>query len=172
MKNGREAIDVTATSEYDLILMDCHMPVMDGFATTKLLRDRERTSGSSAKRVPIIAVTAIVAQGDRERCLAAGRDAYAVSYNNLTRPARDRGENWGVAGVGCFVPPEPRPPPRQPLPAPRSRTAHYTQECDAAPGEAKSVGDKRGRRARQENEEPTRSRCRVPPLPTAPPIDQ
>ena len=70
--NGRQALEAHAQAAFDLILMDCHMPEMDGFAATKQIRERERSS--SGKRVPIIALTANAMAQDREDCLAAGMD--------------------------------------------------------------------------------------------------
>jgi signal transduction histidine kinase/CheY-like chemotaxis protein/HPt (histidine-containing phosphotransfer) domain-containing protein len=70
--NGREAVDAHAQAAFDLILMDCHMPEMDGFAATKQIRERERST--VGQRVPIIALTANAMAQDREDCLAAGMD--------------------------------------------------------------------------------------------------
>jgi PAS domain S-box-containing protein len=71
VNNGREALDAHAQGAFDLILMDCHMPEMDGFEATRALREREASSG---KRMPIVALTANAMAQDREACLSAGMD--------------------------------------------------------------------------------------------------
>jgi CheY-like chemotaxis protein/HPt (histidine-containing phosphotransfer) domain-containing protein len=71
--NGREALAVWGSQDFDLILMDVQMPVMDGFEATQAIRARERQSG---KHVPIIAMTAHALKGDRELCLETGMDDY------------------------------------------------------------------------------------------------
>jgi len=68
--NGAGAVDAVATQGVDLVLMDCQMPEMDGYAATAAIR----AAGGAASRIPIVAVTANVMAGDRERCLAAGMD--------------------------------------------------------------------------------------------------
>jgi two-component system sensor histidine kinase/response regulator len=72
--NGQEALSALASHPYGLVLMDCRMPVMDGFATTQAIRDGQ--AGESMRRVPIVAMTADAMGGDRERVLAAGMDDY------------------------------------------------------------------------------------------------
>jgi len=72
--NGQAVLDALAQGEYGAILMDCQMPVMDGFTATRMIRRQEKVSGKP--RVPIIALTASTMQGDRERCLAAGMDDF------------------------------------------------------------------------------------------------
>ena len=71
--NGKEALDKFGTSNYDVILMDIQMPVMDGFLATKKIREIEASTNSFT---PIIAITANAMSGDRETCLAAGMDEY------------------------------------------------------------------------------------------------
>jgi CheY-like chemotaxis protein len=72
--DGREALAALASEPFDLVLMDCQMPVLDGLAATAAWRQREGSTGG--RRVPIIALTADVIKGVRERCRAAGMDDY------------------------------------------------------------------------------------------------
>jgi CheY-like chemotaxis protein len=72
--NGREALQMQRDFGYDIVFMDCQMPVMDGYETTRALRRHEREVG--AQRVPVIAMTAAAADEDRRRCLEAGMDDY------------------------------------------------------------------------------------------------
>jgi len=71
--NGRAAVDALTAQSYDLVLMDCHMPEMDGFEATLAIRKRELQSN---RRVPIVAMTANARSEDREACLAVGMDDY------------------------------------------------------------------------------------------------
>lgn len=73
--NGIEAATAAARHPYDLILMDCQMPEMDGFEATKAIRNRELIT-STSKKVPIVAMTANAMAGDRDKCLASGMDDY------------------------------------------------------------------------------------------------
>jgi two-component system sensor histidine kinase/response regulator len=73
--NGAEALERIAESTFDAVLMDCQMPVMDGFTATRHIRESERQSGRG-KRLPIIALTANVMTEDRKSCIDAGMDAH------------------------------------------------------------------------------------------------
>ncbi|MDX1947561.1 MAG: ammonium transporter [Pirellulaceae bacterium] len=84
--NGQEAIDALRRGGYALVLMDCQMPVLDGFAASRRIRELEsRGEFSHAGAIPIVALTANAVSGDRELCLAAGMSDYA------TKPI-DRGQ--------------------------------------------------------------------------------
>jgi signal transduction histidine kinase/ActR/RegA family two-component response regulator len=74
-ENGLEALERCAEERFDLVLMDCQMPALDGFEATRRIRERERGSG---ERVPIVALTANALVGDRETCLAAGMDDFVA----------------------------------------------------------------------------------------------
>ncbi|MDQ7076230.1 MAG: response regulator [Gammaproteobacteria bacterium] len=88
--NGLEALLLVQQHRYDLILMDCQMPVMDGYEATQKLRKRER---AQRRYVPIIGITANALVGDREKCLDAGMDDYLPKP---IRPAELRGalQEW------------------------------------------------------------------------------
>lgn len=80
--NGREALQALREGNYSLVLMDCQMPEMDGYAATRALRQEEARSESHA-HVVIVAMTAEAMKGDRERCLSAGMDDYIAKPVNL-----------------------------------------------------------------------------------------
>ena len=82
-ENGRAALEQMEQGTVDLVLMDCQMPVMDGFSAVREMRERERVSRTS--RIPVIAVTANAMNGEAGRCLQAGMDAYLAKPFTLTQ---------------------------------------------------------------------------------------
>jgi PAS domain S-box-containing protein len=80
-RNGEEALAASAENEFDVVLMDLEMPIMDGMQATRAIRQREQ---GSDKHLAIIAMTAHAMTGDREKCLAAGMDGY------VAKPVRQR----------------------------------------------------------------------------------
>ncbi|MBF0623557.1 MAG: PAS domain S-box protein [Magnetococcales bacterium] len=84
-ENGLQALDMMEDPGLELVLMDCQMPEMDGYETTRRHRRREQTAGTG-RRLPVVALTAYAMSGDREKCLAAGMDDYLakpVTRQNL-----------------------------------------------------------------------------------------
>jgi CheY-like chemotaxis protein/HPt (histidine-containing phosphotransfer) domain-containing protein len=111
--NGREAVDLTASREFDVVLMDVQMPELDGLSATREIRQREQRTG---RHVPIIAMTAHALTGDRERCLDSGMDEY------LSKPIRPRQLVETIAVVtgtalivGPVAPPGPEPKRQEPV---------------------------------------------------------
>lgn len=88
VENGREAVEAVATGRFDLVLMDCQMPELDGFEATRTIRKDEEESG---RRTTIIALTANAMEGYEERCIDAGMDDYLskpVTADQLTSMLR------------------------------------------------------------------------------------
>jgi len=81
VENGLEALTAIQAEEFDLVLMDVHMPEMDGLEATRRLRAAEKESGGHQR---VVAMTALVMKGDKERCLEAGMDGY------LPKPIRSQ----------------------------------------------------------------------------------
>jgi CheY-like chemotaxis protein len=80
-ENGQQAIDLLERDWFDIVLMDCQMPLLDGLSATRIIRAKERDSGSAP--VPIVAVTANAFDSDRAAALEAGMDDF------LTKPFTD-----------------------------------------------------------------------------------
>ena len=92
VSDGRQALEAVSKNTFDLILMDCQMPEMDGFEATAIIREKER----NRRHTPICALTANAMDGDRERCLAAGMDDYLCKPIGLDQ-LRGVVERWIAA---------------------------------------------------------------------------
>ncbi len=95
MDDGVAALAALEQTRYHLVLMDCHMPGMDGYAATRELRRRE----IGLRRTPVIALTANAYASDREACLAAGMDDYLSKPVTLKRLGEVLAR-WGEVEVG------------------------------------------------------------------------
>ncbi|GFO62182.1 hypothetical protein GMPD_01010 [Geomonas paludis] len=108
--NGAEALEAVARCDFDLIFMDCQMPIMDGYAATRAIRERENKA--EGKHRTIIALTAHAMRGDREQCFAAGMDDYltkpftqAQMVTLLQRWIRPQaGDNHETGSARCLSP--------------------------------------------------------------------
>ncbi|KLI99417.1 hybrid sensor histidine kinase/response regulator [Luteimonas sp. FCS-9] len=113
--NGEIALARLAEGGHDIVLMDCQMPVMDGYTATRRWREREAASGAG-HRLPIVAMTANAMAGDRQKCLDAGMDDYLakpVTRNELARCLA----RWWPPGGAAAPAPDAVPAPAVPLPA-------------------------------------------------------
>src|SRR5690606_17457461 len=149
--NGEAALMRMSASRYDVVLMDCQMPVMDGYTATQRWREGEEASGEG-RRLPIIAMTANAMAGDRQKCLDAGMDDYLpkpVTRSELERclhrwwnPAHDAEPAPQMAfyavdqatGAPLSASPADAPPPDEAMPAaaPEAAPAPPTAEAMAS----------------------------------------
>ena len=90
-ENGATALEMLNQERYDLIFMDCQMPVLDGYQATRRIRETEQREAST--RIPIVAMTAHAMAGDRDQCLRAGMDDY-VSKPFKTEELKSILERW------------------------------------------------------------------------------
>ena len=130
VENGSEAVDITEKRDFDLVLMDCQMPVMDGLAATRAIRQREKASGQEPLR--IIALTAHAMSSDREECLANGMDDYIskpFTKSDLARAV----EEWALNRTH---PPVPR---AAPVAQPEPEPAKPAEQDSAKPAEQRSA---------------------------------
>ncbi|GAB0057659.1 Sensor histidine kinase RcsC [Candidatus Magnetaquicoccaceae bacterium FCR-1] len=102
VSNGQEAVEAVSHLPYALVLMDCQMPVMDGFEATHAIRKLEQ---STARHIPIIAMTAHAMKGDRERCLNAGMDDY-LSKPVSPETLKQKLQYWIPKSIGAPPPVE------------------------------------------------------------------
>jgi PAS domain S-box-containing protein len=111
-ENGAEAVEAVAATGYDLVLMDCQMPVMDGFEATLHIRELNHSD------IPIVAITADAMPADRDRCLQAGMNDYLAKPVELQRLS-DALAKWLPARAGST----PAPPPAERAGAPQTAVA-------------------------------------------------
>ncbi len=95
-ENGEEALQKLSRERFNLVLMDCQMPIMDGYSATRLFREEEALD-PDRRRLPIVAMTANAMTGDRERCLASGMDDYLSKPLNRAQLA-DTLRRWLAKG--------------------------------------------------------------------------
>ncbi len=128
-ENGKIAVEKAASGQFDCVLMDCQMPVMDGYTSTRTMRKLE-ADGQIGKR-PIVAMTANAMVGDREKCLAAGMDDYMSKplNRNLIEQMLRKWLPPGAQSRAAEVTPASTPAPR---PAPRIAPAPISAGNDSA----------------------------------------
>ena len=100
-ENGAVAVETFIAQRFDIVLMDCQMPVMDGYAATRALRNHEELV--AARRTPVIAITAYTLDGDREKCLAAGMDDFLGKPYSL-RDLRPKLNRWMFGSAALKAP--------------------------------------------------------------------
>ena len=115
-ENGQHAVEAVSRQRYDLVFMDCQMPVLDGFAATAAIRRHEASIGTG-HHIPIIALTANAMDGDRDKCLEAGMDDY------LSKPFSQEGLRAALQRWMVTKPLEQQPAPQALL---ENKITHHT----------------------------------------------
>ncbi|HSI57148.1 MAG TPA: response regulator [Ideonella sp.] len=121
-EDGQQALALLAQQPFDLVLMDCQMPVLDGWETTRRWRAHEAAQPVPRRRIPIVAVTANAVLGDRQRCLDAGMDDHlpkpftlqallALLQKHLPPAADNAALCASTEATGHYTDPNPSPPP-------------------------------------------------------------
>jgi CheY-like chemotaxis protein len=150
VSNGLDAYRQAMSGEFDLVLMDCQMPQMDGFEATRRIREDEITAGK--RRIPIAALTANAIKGDKERCLVAGMDAYLSKPVNVKALIHTMDDLIRGREGGAPTPPEPiesiaavapaaAPPHDQPAPELPLNAATLLERCMFDPRIARKILD-------------------------------
>ncbi len=96
--NGVEALDALAREFFNLVLMDCEMPILDGLSATRALREREAEHGGDGHQL-VIALTAHASPAERDRCLAAGMDDYLAKPLRAPDLLATLGRRWAPRGL-------------------------------------------------------------------------
>ncbi len=131
--DGERVVEMSQSHPYDLILMDCHMPTLDGFAATEQIRQQEQTENT--RRVPIVALTANVQEGIERTCREAGMDDY------ISKPVT---QETLSAKVGEWLPTKPTPAADSETAPPQ--TAHIPAQLDPEViAQLRQLGQRRGR---------------------------
>jgi CheY-like chemotaxis protein len=129
-ENGEQALQKLAKERFNLVLMDCQMPIMDGYSATRLFREEEARAGDG-RHLPIVAMTANAMAGDRERCLASGMDDYLSKPLNRDHLA-DTVRRWlAKGGPPVEVAPPKRPVVVAPIPAGDGDASESAQPGDS-----------------------------------------
>ncbi len=137
-ENGAQALDRMANRPYDAVLMDCQMPVLDGYKATQA---RRRLDGGGARRLPIIAMTANAMAGDREKCLAAGMDEYLSKPLSRQALMATLSRYLSPAPAGAAAPPTAT---KSPVPGPAPAAARPVPPVATPPAAVETAGSTPG----------------------------